>query len=196
MRGLTALILSLAFYSGLAAHAATDLSPIGCAWDKLSAAEQTRLRDEFKVELRKGSFDILFANPDAASAGDAARQCQLNVTPAQIEHLALGLARRAAEEKAKKGIVDHGESADSVKTALGKVHEGKREVIGDALACPGPHTMVGEWDESLKGAIRRANLRFQDGRAYSFVSLALYAILAQEGTMRRMAGTADACSPN
>ena len=194
MRAFAALILSLGFYSILSAHAATDLSPIGCAWDKLPAAEQTRLRDEFKVELKQGSFDIIFANPDAGPAGEAARQCELTVTPAQIEQLALGVARRAAEEKAKKGITDHGESADSVAVALGKVHEGKREVIGDALACPGPHAMVGEWDESLKNAIRKANLGFKNGRAYAFVSLALYAIMAEEGTMRRMAGTADACS--
>ena len=194
MRGISALILSLCFYSTLGAQAAPDLSPIGCAWNKLPAAEQARLRDTFKVDLKEKGFTILFAEPDAASAAEAARQCQLDVTPVQAQHLALGLARRAGEEKARKGIADLGESTDSVQKALDKMHEGKREVIGDKLSCPGPHEMVGDWDRSLKTAVVRAHLGFQDGRAYSFVSLALYAIMAEEGTMRRMAGAPNSCS--
>lgn len=193
MRSFATLIVTLVLCSTTSVQAATDLSPIGCAWDKLPVAEQARLRDEFKVALKDASFDIIFANPDAALASDAAGQCQLNITPAQTEHLALGLARRAAEEKAKKGIADRGENPASIQTTLAKMHEGKREMIGDTLACPGPHAMVHEWDESLKGAARRANLRFKDGRAYSFVFLALYAIMAQEGSMRRMSGAAGAC---
>jgi hypothetical protein len=53
--------------------------------------------------------------------------------------------------------------------------------------------MISEWDQSLKGAVRRANLRFKDGRAYSWVSLGAYAVMAEEGAVRRMNGNADGC---
>ena len=194
MRGFAALFATLAFFSTIAAGAAADTSPLGCAWDKLPTTEQTRLRKEFKVELRDGGFTILFANPDTATAGDAAQQCQLNSTPSQIENLALGLARHAAVENARKGIADKGEDPASLEKALAHVHEGKRETIGNRLACPGPHDMIGEWDQSLKRAIGKAKLGFKDARAYSWVSLGLYAIMAEEGAMRRMDGKADPCS--
>lgn len=194
MRGFAAFFTALAIFSTIAASAAADTSPVGCAWDKLPTAEQERLRKEFKVEIRDGGFTILFANPDAAATADAAQQCQLNSTPTQIENLALGLARHAAVEKARKGIADKGEDPASLEKALAKVHEGKRETIGNRLACPGPHDMVGEWDQSLKSAIGKARLGFKDARAYSWVSLGLYAIMAEEGAMRRMAGKAGACS--
>lgn len=171
-----------------------DTSGLTCAWGKLGETEQKRLIDEFEVELREGGFSIHFAKADAGSATQAAAACTLTLAPGQADHLALALSRHAAEQKAKKGIADKGEDPQALRTALGKMHEGKREVIGDALGCPGPHSMVTEWDESLKGAIRRANLRFKNGRAYAWVSLGLYAIVAQEGALRRMAGKASACS--
>jgi hypothetical protein len=194
MRGFATLFATLAFLSTATASDDAGTSPVGCAWDKLPVTEQTRLRDEFKVELREGGFTILFANLGAATAAEAARQCQLNTSPAQNENLALGLARHAAVEKAKQGIADRGEDPGALQKALAKVHEGKRETIGNRLGCPGPHDMVGEWDSSIKGAIRKANLGFKDGRAYSWVSLGLYAMMAEEGTTRRMAGMTDACS--
>lgn len=197
MRGFKTLSISILLTCGFSASAwadAPDLGPLVCAWEKLPAVEQARLRDEFKVELKDKNFTLLFAEPNAASAADAARACQLTVTPAQTEQLALGLSRHAAVEKAKKGIADKGEDPGSLQKALEKMHEGKREVIGDKLACPGPQSMVTEWDESVRGAVRRANLGFKDGRAYSWVSMGLYAIFAEEGAMRRMMGKADACS--
>jgi hypothetical protein len=96
--------------------------------------------------------------------------------------------------KAGQGIADHGGSASAIEQALAKMHEGKREAIGNAMACPGPHAMVGEWDESVKSAVRKANLRFEDGRAYPFVALALYAVMAEEGAMRRVAGAVEPCT--
>jgi hypothetical protein len=194
MRCFAVFLVTLLFVSTITASAAADTSPVGCAWDKLPAAEQTRLRKEFKVELRDGGFTILFANPDAAAADNAAQQCQLNSTPLQIENLALGLARHAAVENAKQGIADKGENPASLEKALAQMHEGKRETIGNRLACPGPHDMIGEWDQSLKRAIGKAKLGFKDARAYSWVSLGLYAMMAEEGAVRRMAGQADACS--
>lgn len=196
MRGfatLSAVILLPLALAVPAAAEAPDLSPLACTWEKLPASEQTRLIDDFKVELLEGSFRLHFGMADAASSAEAARQCDLVLASAQVEHLALGLARRAAEMKARKGISGRGENPDSIQVVLGKMHEGKRETIGDRLSCPGPHAMISEWDQSLKGAVRRANLRFQDGRAYSWVSLGVYAVMAEEGAIRRMAGKADGC---
>jgi len=194
MRVNAALIVTVLFYSSAYAQAGTDLSPVSCTWEKLPVAEQTRLNDEFKVEIKDGSFTLFFASADATAAAEPARACQLNLSPPQTEALALSLSRHAAVEKAKKGIAGKGEDPASLQIALGKMHEGKRETIGDVLACPGPHPMVKEWDESVSGAVRRANLRFKDGRAYSWVSLGLYAIFAEEGAVRRMTGAnADPC---
>lgn len=170
-----------------------DMGPLNCAWDKLEASEQTRLKDEFRVDLNEGGFIIHFADANATTAAAAATVCTLNLTAPQTEQLALALSRRAGVEKAKKGIADKGEDPKAIASALEKMHEGKREVIGDKLSCPGPHSSVGEWDESVRGAVRRANLRFKDGRAYAWVSLGIYASVAQEGALRRMAGKAEPC---
>jgi hypothetical protein len=188
----SSILLSIALSHSAIAEGVPDLAPLNCAWGKLSAEEQTRLRDEFKVEL-VGGFTLFFGTPTAGTTAEAARECQLNLTPPQLEQLGHGLARRAAEEKAKKGIIEKSENPESIQTALGKMHEGKREIIGNKFACPGPQKSVDEWDESVKNAVRRANLRFKDGRAYAWVSLGLYAVMAQEGALRRMNGKADAC---
>jgi hypothetical protein len=197
MRGLAAIsssiLVSIALSPSAVAEGVPDMAPLNCAWTKLPAEEQTRLIDEFKVELGNG-FTLHFGAPNPAQVTEAARGCGLNLAGPQLENLGLALARRAAEEKAKKGVTDKGEKAESIQTALAKMNEGKREMIGNKLGCPGPHASVGEWDESVKGAVRRANLRFKDGRAYAWVSLGLYTIMAQEGAIRRMNGQADACS--
>lgn len=193
MRGIATIAATVLIYSTAFASTAAIASPVSCAWGKLPPTEQTRLRKEFKVDLRDGGFTILFANPDAAAATEAARQCELNATPPQIENLALGLARRAGIENARQGIVDKGEDPASLEKALAKVHAGKREMIGNRLSCPGPHESVGEWDASLRSSIGKARLGFQNARAYSWVSLGLYAIMAEEGAVRRMAGTAGPC---
>ena len=197
MRGFTAIsssiLLSIALSPIAVAEGVPDLGPLHCAWDKLPAEEQTRLKDEFKVELGSG-FTLHFGEPNTAAVADAARACQLTLAPPQLEHFGLALSRRAAEEKAKKGISDKGEKPESIQTALAKMNEGKREVIGNKFGCTGAHASVSEWDESVKNAVRRANLRFKDGRAYAWVSLGLYAVMAEEGAIRRMNGQADACS--
>lgn len=191
----TSIVPVLLIFGATAAYADAppDLAPLNCAWEKLPVSEQTRLIDEFKVELRDKGFLLHFGKADTFNTGEAARQCQLTVENEQIEQLALGLARKAAEEKAKKGIADRGEKPESIQLALTKMHEGKRERIGDALACPGSHGMMKEWDDSVGNAVRKANLRFENTRAYSWVSLGVYAVMAQEGSVRRMAGKADAC---
>lgn len=197
MRGITAIsssiLLSIALAPIAVAEGVPDLGPLNCAWDKLPAEEQARLKEEFKVELA-GGFTLYFGEPNAAAVADAARACQLTLAPPQLEHLGLALSRRAAEEKAKKGISDKGEKPEAIQTALAKMNEGKREVIGNKFGCPGTHAGVSEWDESVRNAMRRANLRFKDGRAYAWVSLGLYAVMAEEGAIRRMNGQAEACS--
>ncbi len=176
------------------AKAAPDLSPIACVWDKLPAAEQQRLRAGFKVDLRRGSFTLSFASADPAPALDATQHCQLTLSAPQTLALAEGLARHAAALQAKLGISDRGEKPESVELALDKMHEGKRELIGDRLSCPGPHSMVKEWDTSVGNGIGRANLRFQNRGALSWLSLAMYAVMGEEGTARRMNGQADTCT--
>lgn len=187
------ILVSIALSAPAIAEGAPDLSPLACAWGKLPDAEQTRLREEFKVELGDGGFTLHFGTATPSETMEAARACQLTLAAPQLEHLGLALSRHAAEEKARKGIADKGEKPDSINVALEKMHEGKREMIGNKYGCPGSHTSVSEWDESVKGAVRRANLRFKDGRAYAWVSLGLYTIMAQEGAIRRMSGKADAC---
>jgi hypothetical protein len=189
----TLILASIALPVSAVAEDAPDLSPLACAWGKLPNPEQTRLLDEFKVQLGDGGFTLHFGAPNPNTAADAARECQLTLAPPQVEQLAIALSRRAAEEKARKGISDKGEKPQAIQTALEKMHEGKREMIGNKYGCPGSHASVSEWDESVKGAVRRANLRFKDGRAYAWVSLGLYAVMAQEGAIRRMSGKADAC---
>lgn len=196
MRGFATLSAAILLPLALAVPAAADapdLSPLACAWDKLPASEQTHLIDDFKVELLEGSFKLHFGMADAASSAEAAHQCNLTLATAQVEHLALGLAQRAADLNARKEFSNHGENPESIQVVLGKMHEGKHETIGDRLSCPGPHAMISEWDRSLKGAVRRANLRFQDGRAYSWVLRGAYAVMAEEGAVRRMAGKAEGC---
>lgn len=190
----TILALGLFATGGVALANVPNMAPAACAWEKLPPGEQTRLRENFKVDLKDDGFTITFAELDGNTAADAARQCDLNLNPAQTGHMAAALSRRAAVQQATKGIADHGENPAAVELALAKMNDGKRERIGDALSCPGPHPMVREWDSSVMSAVRRANLRFQNGGAYSWVSLALYATMAQEGALRRMAGQADACT--
>ena len=171
-----------------------DLGPTACAWDKLPAAEQSRLKDGFKVELKDGGFTLMFADPNAAAAAEAAQQCNLNATPAQAPHLGTALSRHAGALRAAQGVAERGESPSSIQLSLAKMHEGKREMIGDTLSCPGPHSMVKEWDSSVMTAVKKANLRFKNGAAYSWVSLGVYATMAEEGAVRRMNGEADACN--
>jgi len=176
------------------ASAAPDLSPIACVWGKLPAAEQERLRAGFKVDLGKGSFTLSFAAADPASTLEPTQHCQLTLNAAQALGLAEGLARHAAALQAKLGISDRGEKPESVELALEKMHEGKREVIGDRLSCPGPHSMVKEWDSSVNSGIGRANLGFRNRSALPWLSLAMYAVMAEEGAARRMNGQAETCS--
>lgn len=188
-----AILVSIAVADPAVAEGVPDLTPLTCAWARLPPAEQTRLVDEFKVDLGDG-FTLHFATANPAAAAEAATACQLNLPASQVEHLGLALARLAAEEKAKKGIAEKGEKPEAIATVLTKMHQGKRELIGNRYGCPGPHHSVGEWDESLRGAVRRANLRFKDQRAYAWVSLGAYAAMAKEGAVRRMSGVADACT--
>lgn len=167
---------------------------IACAWDKLPADEQTRMRDEFQVKLHEGSFTIYFGAPNVAGATQAARECQLNLPPQQLELLAVVLSRHAAVEKAKAGISARGDDPALIQGALAKMHEGKRQRIGDRLSCPGAHSMVKEWDESVGAAMRRARLRFNNSGTYAWISLGIYANMAQEGAIRRMNGQAEPCA--
>lgn len=190
---LTTILLAIAATSPAIAQSAVDPAAVTCAWEKLAAAEQTRLRDEFQVKLLDGGFVMHFGAPSAASAAEAAQACQVALTPPQIEQLGVVLSRRAAVEKSKAGIAARGDDPALIQGALAKMHEGKREKIGDKLSCPGPHSMVKEWDESVAGAMRRARLRFNNAGTYPWISLGVYANMAEEGAMRRLKGGTATC---
>jgi len=196
MRGIltfsASILASIALAGPAVAEGAPDLSPLTCAWGKLPPTEQARLIDEFKVDLGDG-FTLHFGTANPAATAEAASACQLNLAPPQLEHLGLGLARHAAEERAKRGITEKGEKPEAIALALKEMNSGKREVIGDKYGCPGPHRSVAEWDRSVGNAVNRARLRFRDQRALAWVSLGLYAAMAKEGAVRRMAGKAGAC---
>lgn len=190
---LTTILLAIAAASPAVAESAADPAAVTCAWEKLAAAEQARLRDEFQVKLLNGSFSMYFGAPNAASTTDAAQACQVALTAPQVEQLGVVLSRRAAVEKAKAGITARGDDPALIQGALAKMHEGKRERIGDKLSCPGPHSMVKEWDESVAGALRRARLRFNNAGTYPWISLGVYANMAEEGAMRRLKGGTAGC---
>jgi hypothetical protein len=175
------------------AHAAPDVSPLTCVWDKLPPAEQERLIAGFKVDLSNG-FELTFAPADSTPLASPIQDCHLTLSAPQVAALGEGLARHAGARQARLGISDRGEKPESVEIALDKMHQGKREIIGDRLSCPGPHSMVHDWDDAVRKGIRRANLGFRNGAAYPWVSLAMYAVMGQEGAVRRMNGKADACS--
>lgn len=189
-----AILVSIALCVPAVAEGAPDATALSCAWDKLPAVEQTRLREGFEVKLLEASFVIHFGAPDSTSAAQTARDCQLNLAPAQVDHLAVALSRRAAVEKAKAGIAVRGDDPALIQGALVKMHEGKREKIGDRLSCPGPHSMIKEWDDSVRSAMRRARLRFNNSGTNAWISLGVYANMAEEGAIRRMSGKAEACS--
>lgn len=189
----TTILLAIAAASPAIAQSVADPAAITCAWEKLAAAEQTRLRDEFQVKLLNGSFTMFFGAPNAATTTEAAQACQVALAPPQVEQFGVVLSRRAAIEKAKTGIAARGDDPALIEGALARMHEGKRERIGDKLSCPGPHSMVKEWDESVAGAMRRARLRFNNAGTYPWISLGVYANMAEEGAMRRLKGGTAAC---
>ena len=190
----TVAILAASLATSGAALAAPDLSPLACVWSKLPATEQDRLRAGFKVDLGRGNFTLSFAAGDPAPAFDAMQQCQLTLDTPKSKALAEGLSRHAAALQAKLGILDRGEKPESVELALDKMHEGKRELIGDSLSCPGPHSVAREWDSSVASGIGRAKLQLRHQSAKPWVSLAMYAVMAEEGAARRMAGQTEPCS--
>jgi hypothetical protein len=188
----TAIVVSMTTLAP--AQAAPDLSPLACVWQKIPPAEQQRLEEGFKVDLSGGGFKLIFATSNQDPAAQAAPECQLTLKPAQIAALADGLSRHAAVKRARLGISDRGEKPESADLALAHMNEGKRETIGLTLSCPGPHAMVAEWDNSVKRAVRKANLQLQNQGAYSWVSLAMYAIMAEEGAARRMTADGAGCN--
>ena len=96
------ILVSIALSAPAIAEGAPDLSPLACAWGKLPDAEQTRLREEFKVELGDGGFTLHFGTATPSETMEAARACQLTLAAPQLEHLGLALSRHAAEERRAK----------------------------------------------------------------------------------------------
>lgn len=118
----------------------------------------------------------------------AARSCNLEYSPAQLDALSGAIGYKAREEVARMGLAARDMvKAHIVDRAMDNMQGWRRAEIGDRLACPSV-IQDGSWDRSLISAIRRTGTKTADGPSVHFVGLAMYAIMAQEGFMRRIAG--------
>jgi hypothetical protein len=176
------------------AQSPPDLAPVRCAWAALSPERQTELRNSFTIDNRASDF-IYYRHdkPRSAETLAAAQACNLSYTPTQLEALAGALGFKAREEVARLGIAARGAvKANIVDRAMASMHDWRRVEIGDRLACPSP-MKERSWDRSLIIAMRRTGTKTVDGPSVHLVGLAMYAIMAQEGFMRRIAGANPSC---
>lgn len=191
MRGL---LLFLLLLTTATAHAAPDLTPVRCAWSALAPERQQSLRNSVTIDNSQPDFIYNKHNlPLPRETESAAASCKLNYTPVQLDELSLALGYKAREEVARMGLAARGViKPHIVDRAVGNMDDDRRAEIGDVLACP--NTMMDSaWDRSLISAIRRAGTRAVDGPSVAYVGMAMYAIMAQEGYMRRILGTGRPC---
>lgn len=191
VRGLLVLLL---FLATAAAQAAPDLTPVQCAWSALSPERQKSLRNS--VTIDNSQSDFIYNKHDLPLQREteaAATSCKLNYAPTQLGELSRALGYKAREEVARMGLAARGViKAHIVDRAVGNLGDDRRVQIGDVLACP--NTMMDSaWDRSLISAIRRAGTKAVDGPSVAYVGMAMYAIMAQEGHMRRILGTNRPC---
>lgn len=181
-----------------AAHAenAVDLSPVKCSWAQLSPDQQERLRNAFSVDSAGSGRVLRFVAPGSQETRTAAAACNLPYNASQLTELGYALGAKAAEEVGRMGVANRELlKPDIIDRALEKMHEGKRQIIGDFMACPGMGAIYDEWDQSLISAMRRTRIRIVDGRTVALIAIAMYSIMSEEGYMRRINGTAPPCEP-
>jgi hypothetical protein len=164
-----------------------DLAPVTCAWTALPPELQKRLRDSVTIDNRTPPYTLYTHDlPTDHEVARAAQACNLNYATHRLIHLAGALGYRAREEVARSGLAARGViRANVVDRAVGLMDEDRRIEIGDTLSCG---AMNYEWDRSVISAIRRAGTKAVDGASVAYVGMAMYAIMAQEGFMRRVAG--------
>jgi hypothetical protein len=189
-------VLLLASAGAASAGSAPDLTPVKCAWGSFTPQQQERLRNAFAIDNKANQYR--HERPTAAETAAAARTCKLTYTSTQLGDLSSALGWKAREEVSRMGVTARGlVKAELIDRAVNNLDDDRRTEIGDILACPGGYTMKSEWDRSVIRAIRRTGTKTMDGVSVSLIGLGVYAIIAQEGHMRRILGAAPAsCAAN
>ncbi|MDZ4867102.1 MAG: hypothetical protein SGI91_07270 [Alphaproteobacteria bacterium] len=194
MVGRVLFVLLLATVGTSRAQVPPDLTPVKCAWASFTPQQQERLRNAFVVDNKTNQYRHNRASDRETAA--AAQACKLTYGPAQLGELAGALGYKAREEVSRMGISARGlVKAQLIDRAVENLRDERRAEIGDRLACPGGYTMESEWDRSVIMAIRRTGTKTMDGVSVSLIGLGVYAIVAQEGHMRRILGTNPPCPP-
>jgi hypothetical protein len=193
-RTLLLLFFVLATAGTASAQAAPDLSPVKCAWGSFTPQQQERLRNAFAIDNKANQYR--HERPTEAETAAAARACKLTYSATQLDELSDALGWKAREEVSRMGVTARGlVKAELIDRAVSNLDDERRAEIGDRLACPGGYTMESEWDRSVIRAIRRTGTKTMDGVSVSLIGLGVYAIVAQEGHMRRILGTNPPCVP-
>jgi hypothetical protein len=194
MIGRICFLLLLATASATNAAPAPDLAPVKCAWASFTPQQQERLRNAFTIDNQANQYR--HNRPTDAETAAAAQACKLTYTAAQLDELSGALGYKAREEVSRMGVTARGlVKADLIDRAVKYLDDERRAEIGDRLACPGKYTMESEWDRSVIRAIRRTGTKTMDGVSVTLIGLGVYAIVAQEGHMRRILGTNPPCLP-
>lgn len=186
-------LISLALSGAAQAAPPPDLAPVKCTWAALPPELQRSLRDSVTIDnSNKQYVQYRHDVPTEAEAMRAAQSCKLTYSIDQLGQLIGALGYKAREEVARMGLAARGViKAHIVDRAVSLMDEDRRAEIGDALSCG---TMRYEWDNSLISAIRRSGTKAVDGPSVAYVGMAMYAIMAQEGFIRRVGG-APRCPP-
>lgn len=196
MRVLLLLLASLGTASQAQAQAAPDLAPVKCAWGAFTPQQQQALRNSVTIDNSKAdAIHYKHDLPTQIEAAKAATSCRLEYSVVQLGNLSQALGYKAREEVARMGLAARGViRAQIVDRAVDIMDEERRAEIGNVLACPNAR-MEGAWDRSLISAIRRTGTKAVDGPSVAYVGMAMYAIMAQEGFVRRILGTNPPCPP-
>lgn len=187
-------VLLLATAGAAQAQVPPDLTPVKCAWASFTPQQQERLRNAFVIDNKANQYR--HNRPTDQETAAAAQVCKLPYTPAQLGELSGALGYKAREEVSRMGVTARGlVKAQLIDRAVENLDDERRAEIGDRLACPGKYTMEAQWDRSVISAIRRTGTKTMDGVSVSLIGLGVYAIVAQEGHMRRILGTNPPCPP-
>lgn len=189
------LFLLLLATAGVAhAEPPPDLTPVKCTWGAFTPEQQKRLRDAFIIDNSANTYQ--HKRPSDEETFAAAQICKLAYSMPQITELAGALGWKAREEVSRMGITARGLVKPAlIDRAVGNLDDDRRLEIGDRLACPNGYTMERSWDGSVISAIRRTGTKTMDGPSVAYIGLGVYAILAQEGHMRRINGANPSCPP-
>lgn len=167
---------------------------IDCAWGALSDAERESMILGGATEHTNKTITVVLPGiPETADMRAIASKCATRDDDDTVLAMASGLVWRAREEAARRTIGRLGRDPSVVETVLSKLFAVRRVQMGDALACPGHVRINPDWDRSVAAAIRMTRDNSINRGVYSLTALSVYAVTAQEGAERRLAGRATPC---